>query len=225
MDSKIKIALVLSGQTNFGLFCYPYIYDNFINIPFNVDVFIHTWQNNLCTKLYNPKKILIEKQDDKLINEILFDFHLEESVIKDAKIPNFLLMHYSLSKSFSQVPEDYDIIIRCRFDFFAKKTDWLFVLDDLMSNKYDIFVPDIFENWNGLQDRFAIGNYSSMKIYCNTFKKIKYLANKYNYLHPERILKFNLEENKIRVYQKNLFFHSIIKKVRFINQNFEEFDL
>jgi hypothetical protein len=64
-----------------------------------------------------------------------------------------------------------------------------------------------------------------MKEYCNTFYNIGNLANKYKFLHPERILKFNLEENEIRVFQKDVFNHSIIKKVSFISQNQNEFIL
>lgn len=221
----MKIALLLTGKTDYGVFCFPYIYNNFINIPYEVETYIHSWEENYCTKLYNPKNIIIEKQEIELLKDFLSNFEIRDDVFKNAKLPNFLFMHYSLNKGFELIPKDCDIVIRCRFDFFAYKKDWLFVINDILNDKYDIFIPDPIENWNGYQDRLAIGKYSAMKEYCNTFYNIGNLANKYKFLHPERILKFNLEENKIRVFQKDIFNHSIIKKVSFISQNQNEFIL
>ena len=52
----MKIALCLSGKPRSSMFCYPYIYDAFMNNEHQVDVFIHSWNECRALDLYRPKK-------------------------------------------------------------------------------------------------------------------------------------------------------------------------
>jgi hypothetical protein len=58
----LKIALCLSGEPRSSMFCFPYIYESFINLgpQYEVDVYIHSWKNFRALPLYNPKSIKIE---------------------------------------------------------------------------------------------------------------------------------------------------------------------
>jgi hypothetical protein len=56
MENQAKIALRLSGLIRNSFFCFPYIYNSFLNSEYKVDVFIHTWNESPTISLYNPLK-------------------------------------------------------------------------------------------------------------------------------------------------------------------------
>ena len=173
----MKIALSLSGITRSSMVCFPYIYDAFLNNSHKVDVFIHTWEKSRAIDLYNPKKFEIESIPQ---SEILTHFSNQIIIPHDCKIDghisNNLLQFYTLKKSFDLIPEDYDIVIRCRFDVIMQnKFDLTKILNQIVSNRYDIFCPDEVFNFGGYQDRIYIGTYKSIKIATSIIENINYV--------------------------------------------------
>ena len=205
MENK-KIALCLSGRTKSSMFCFPYIYDAFLNNDYNVDVFIHTWEQSRVIDLYRPKKFEIEQYDSQtILNYFLSQLTLPNDIKIQGRIDNVLLEYYGNSKVFSLVDSTYDYIIRCRFDIIIQdKFNLVEIIDGLNSDEYDIFSPDEIFNFGGYQNRILVGKYSAMKSAMNLIENVNILANKTGVWHPETFLKTQLDNDCIRVYQKDI---------------------
>jgi hypothetical protein len=197
---KVKVALCISGQPRSSMFCFPYIYDAFMNNNHQVDVFIHTWDNTRVIDLYNPKKVIIE-DSKKVLDTLLPNITLHNLKI-EGNIEHNILMFYGIKQVYDLVDDDYDIVIRSRFDLLLQhKIDFQSIVDDLMSDIYDIFIPSEDFNMGGYNDQVAIGTKSSMKVYSETLDNINNLSHKLGRWHPESFLGKQLDNNNMRIKQ------------------------
>jgi hypothetical protein len=127
----MKTAVLISGKC-LPKFDYYFnsIYETVIK-PFNSDVFISTWSNDVINfedviKLYKPKKINIENFDKFYAIQDFNDFLKNNNIqVSDSMYPMFyklydvnnLRLNYELENKFK-----YDLIIRIRFDLnFSEK--------------------------------------------------------------------------------------------------------
>jgi hypothetical protein len=200
-----RIALILSGKSRSGMFCFPYIYDAFLNNNYNVDVFVHTWDDYRVLDLYKPKQILIERNEQEILEYLFRQLTLSNTMSFEGRIDNVLLMYYSLKRSFDIIDEPYDYVIRSRFDVIIQdKFNIEPIITELEEDKYDIFIPDEVFNFGGYQDRVAIGKFEAMKTYCDTIVNINSIATSINRWHPETFLKHQLDSEQIRVMQRDI---------------------
>jgi hypothetical protein len=200
-----RIALILSGKPRSGMFCFPYIYDAFLNNDYKVDVFIHTWDEYRVLDLYRPKQILIERNEIEILEHLFAQLRLFDTMAIEGRIDNVLRMYYSLKRSFDIIDEPYDYVIRSRFDVIIQdKFNLEPIITELEEDKYDIFIPDEVFNFGGYQDRIAIGKFEAMKVYCDTILNINNIANSINHWHPETFLKCQLDSQQIRVMQRDI---------------------
>jgi len=206
MADKKKIALCISGKPTSSMFCFPYIYDAFLNNNLDVDVFIHTWNECRVIDLYKPKKINIEKSDTNFIlSNLLPQIRIPENTVIQGSIQNVLLEYYGMHRVFSLVDTEYDYIIRCRFDILVQdKFDFNSIIDELNENKYDIFCPDEIFNFGGYQNRVFLGKYSAMKHAMNIIENVNELTDRTQKWHPEIFLKEQLDINDVVVHQKDI---------------------
>lgn len=121
-----KIALCLSGyfdsptdKTSKGMDGFDYINKKILSKNENVDVFIHSWDlknEKIIKDLYKPKYFIFEKQKDFSKKELSFykDIHWDRVL----DVHRLLSIAYSISKSIELAcnKNNYDIIIRTRFD-------------------------------------------------------------------------------------------------------------
>jgi len=225
MNGKIKIALCLSGEPRSSMFCFPYIYESFINLgpEYEVDVYIHTLKPYRAMLLYNAKVYNFEPFNyfswAKYLNEKLsLPKELKESLdfynnytSQTNFILNQLLMVDGIQKSFNLLPTHSppDIVIRCRPDIFTdSKIDIGNIIHDIIKGDYDIFIHSKPINSNKVikerfykeySDQFAIGNYSSMAYYSNMFNNLNFLLNDTKEWRAEAWLKSQLDYYKIKV--------------------------
>ena len=195
-----KIALCLSGLIRNSFFCFPYIYQNFLNQGLDVDVFIHTWNESPTIELYNPKKYQIENQQQVIDNiKSQIDF---TSIKVEGNISNNISMYYSIKRCFDLVPSDYDIVIRCRFDLLLENNlDFKTIVNGILSKDCDIFIPGRSFNVGGYNDQLAIGSYSAMKIYSDCIINLNLLARELKRWHPESFLGVWLDKNNLKIQQ------------------------
>jgi hypothetical protein len=219
MENKpnIKIALCLSGKPISSMFCFPYIYDAFINNNYNVDVFIHTWNKCRIIDLYKPIKYQIEEfNQNDLLNFLVNQLTLPKNLLIQGDIQNNLLQFYTNKRAFDLIPDDYDYVIRCRFDVLIQgKFDLSEIISDLENDKYDIFCPDEVFNFGGFQDRIYIGKYKSMKNAINILENVNFIVEKVNKWHPETFLKAQIDSHNIKVFQKDIN-HRIVRQSKVI---------
>jgi hypothetical protein len=226
---KIKVALCLSGEPRNSMFCFPYIYESFINLgpEYEVDVYIHTRKTFRAFTLYNCTRYML---DHTTPYDILKSFHnisLPEN-LKTSKdfylgfttnsdfITNQLLMLDGIHKSFQLSFLDnkhYNIYIRCRPDMFTNyKIEINPIIKDLLNGKYDIFIPSknfnpnspaFYETLDQYNDQFAIGNFKGIEVYSNTLNNLEFLLNQTEEWKAENWLKAQLDYNNIKV--KNMY--------------------
>jgi len=227
INNNIKTALCLSGylrtfEQNFNHL------NKFIIEPLNCDIFIHIWDtvglslrgfdkstkdinvNNILHKInamYKPKLIVIEQSRNFNFNTKILELKNFENrdvnglmaMFYKIKQCNQLKLQYEKENNFS-----YDYVIRYRPDILIKQS--LNVKD--LNNDF-INIPK-HGDFGGINDQFAIGNSKNMNIYSNIYDNIlKYISMNIP-LNPEKILKFHLEYNQLRI--KRFDFRYIIKR-------------
>ena len=198
----MKIALCISGKPRSSMFCYPYIYDAFMNNKHQVDVFIHSWNQCRVLDLYKPKKLEINS-DSEALNMLLPMLNLNGIKI-EGNVQNNILMYYSIKRCFDLIDSEYDVIIRARFDLLLQpKFNIETILTDLKNKKYDIYIPNEEFNMGGYNDQLAIGTLDTMKIYSDTFFNLNKFAHELGRWHPETFLGKQLKDNNIKVHQTN----------------------
>jgi hypothetical protein len=201
----MKIALCLSGEARHSMFCFPYLWESFIDNGYDVDVYIHSWREFRALPLYSAKKVLIENEN--VIEEIKSNIHIPPATQIDGVIDNNIKMFYSFKKAFQLLNGKYDIVIRSRFDvFFNKKLDLKKIIDELVIGEYDIYIPNEEYNYSqiGYNDQMAIGTYPAMKIYSETLDNINQIVEKTLRWYPEDFLGIHLKNNSIRIKQTNI---------------------
>lgn len=211
----MKIALCISGKAKFSMFCFPYMYDSFIknNGNFDVDVFYHTWNpNERVINLWNSKKIITESEEISYI-EILKHVYIEKDYTKQHdinRIYNNLLMYYGIYKIINEALSyhSYDIVIRIRPDLLLyEKIDLKNIVDELVSKKYDICIPNEHYNYSpdGYCDQFAIGTAEAMKIYSETYLNLTNHISLSKEWFSEEFLYNQLQNYKIKVHQPHIY--------------------
>ena len=207
----MKIALCISGEARSSMFCYPYLYDAFMNNEHQVDVFVHTWKGCRALDLYKPKKLEINS-DSEALNMLLPTLNLNGVKIQ-GNVNTNVLMFCSIKKSFDLIDDEYDVVIRTRFDLLLQpKFDIESILTDLQNKKYDIYIPNVEFNLGGYNDQVAIGTYDAMKVYSDTFFNLNKFAQELKRWHPETFLGKQLDDNNIKVHQTD-WDYRIVRKV------------
>ena len=227
---KLKIALCLSGEPRNSMFCFPYIYESFINLGpgYEVDVYIHSRKTFRAFSLYKCKRYaldhtpvydLLKKFNNISLPENLKsskDFYLGFTTNSDF-ITNQVLMLDGIYKSFQLSLLDdnhHDIYIRCRPDIFTNsKIEINSIIRDLLNEKYDIFIPSknfdpdapsFLQTINQYNDQFAISNFKGAEIYSNTLNNLEFLVNQTKEWKAEHWLKAQLDHNNIKVRSMDL---------------------
>jgi hypothetical protein len=223
---KLKIALCLSGEPRSSMFCFPYIYESFIqpNDLYETDVYIHSFKNFRAADLYQPKKIHINTISESLqfINFIypLSQFNKnvryqitnspENINIFSPSLKNLYLMFLGITNCFNLVdPSEYDIFIRCRFDIMFKDKFYLgTIIKDIISEKYDVFNPyplpftsqDLYHPYDGVSDQIIICNKKSAYHYSTISHNLIDLINQTESFRGEKIVLTHFNNNKLKIH-------------------------
>jgi len=215
----MKVAVCLSGADRAFEITSEFLLKNII-IPLNADVFIHTWDSSTFNDRFP------NSYNEELYKKISKKYKIENlnsnwNFINAKKPNNIVPMFYSIYKSFSFVPPEYDIVIRSRFDSLY---DQEFIIPNIKNNNVYVGLNAIFKgrfsprynflcesntNIKFVADNFAIGDYQSMKKYCSTYLHL----NNCNTQLPETCLAEHLDNNLI-TYQwyKDLKYLALVEK-------------
>jgi len=207
-----KVAICISGQPREATRCFPFIYENIIK-PNNADVFMHmnfdkqnTYiekshkDNGVCyvnsnideelIKLYNPKRILVEKPKN-FQNK---DFKIPPARLERLKIMNhkvvwtheecinyIIKQQYSMFYSIYKCNElkeiyalenniRYDYVIRIRYDLLPRNKIQCSLLNPNMLYYVNLQQPD-----NLISDWINIGSNAIMNTYSSLFLNLEYI--------------------------------------------------
>ena len=190
----MRIAIQISGEIRAPQYTYETLLKNILNIPENeVDIYIHTWNNEDSIKLYNARAYEIENYDKKK------DLHV---------LPRSMSMYYSIWRA-NEVRKDYamknnityDIVMRYRTDCLINenpfvnldmKTDILMI--PLAKNGKAVDGPGEQDTGSAYCDWLAWGTPKAMDIYCKTYHT--WLLQPFHPM-PESMLSMNLKAHKI----------------------------
>jgi hypothetical protein len=220
----MKIAICVSGQPRNFKQSYESLKSNFLD-KYNCDIYFHTWKvNNFestnfgfgnnqyfltendyneLINLYHPKKYILEQP-------IIFDASGYKCPIWRQPLNNTLSMFYSIYKSIQLIEEEYDYVIRTRFDIDYSKLNLELPQEGIILPEWntDIRVKD-----RGYYDVFAIGKQPDMILYSQIFSNvIGYVTNDEQFitylqggwpgqdspLRNEYLLKWHLLKNNIK---------------------------
>ena len=190
----MRIAIQISGEIRASQYTYETIFKNILNIPENeVDIFIHTWNNEDSIKQYNARAYELENYEEKK------DLHV---------LPRSMSMYYSIWRA-NEVRKDYamkndityDIVMRYRTDCVVNENPFISIdtrsdilMIPLAKNGKAVDGPGEQDTGSAYCDWLAWGTPKAMDIYCKTYHT--WLLQPFHPM-PESMLSMNLKANKI----------------------------
>ena len=233
----MKVALLLPGLTRSAKICYDSL-NRFLLSHYDVDVYIHTWDfsnfsldsNNAereieiseIESLYKPKKIVVENYYDK--RDSFIEKYLNYNKPQGTH-ERSISMFYKVEQCFNLIENanEYECIIRCRMDLLLNEQLDLEKIDlsaiNIPSEQprqticVDEYYYSIPHESYGIIDTFSIGNYESMKKYCNVYSNLDRLCLEMGFkYHPEFILKQNLDTQLSNIKRFDLDY-SLVRKL------------
>jgi hypothetical protein len=221
----MKIAICISGQPRNFKQSYISLKKYFLD-KYDCDIYFHTWKisnfestnfgfgntkyslinddYNDLIQLYNPKDYTIEKP-------IVFDDSGYKCPIWRQPLNNTLSMFYSIYKSIQLIEEEYDYIVRTRFDIDYSKFNLELPQEGIILPEWN---TDIRVKNRGYYDVFAIGKQQDINVYSEIFSNIiSYITNDEQFLDSlsgewpgqdsplrnEYLLKWHLTKNNIKI--------------------------
>ena len=114
-------------------------------------------------------------------------------------------MYSSINRCFNLFQnKNYDIIIRCRLDIiFYQPLLINHILFDILNQKYDLFIPHIYNDIIGTQevdDQLAIGNPKSMLYYGDLLYNLGNLVETTQSINSHKLLFEYLNQSDYKIY-------------------------
>lgn len=219
----VKTALCISGHLRTFEENYKTVHDHILS-KLDCDVFIHTWDilglsyrhtdSHLHTietsalvdkinQLYKPKKLVIEKSRQFDVKPIMLQRALDHrdwsgilSMYYKIEACNNIKREYEEENNFK-----YDCVIRFRGDLWVEQD---IPIDGFMNLNY-LYLP-LYGNFGGACDQFAFGNSSVMDKYSSLYSNIESYLYAGAPFHPEKILQYHIEVQKLQVAKVNFKF-------------------
>jgi hypothetical protein len=210
----MKVALLLTGFTRSYDSTYPYLKEHILD-KYDVDIYISSWlESQMISKheiqpinhidvldLYGKRIKKCEFLDLSEYNQNRFPpiqfldrsddvFKVNPRAIEHGTywVERLRDQWYTVQRGFEMIdnPQDYDLIMRLRFDVALLKIDLL--------NK-NFVIPKDIGGWS-YSDHFAYGKYDEMKKYCTMFDHIETMYYNYNIdiSHAIEMIQFYMEE-------------------------------
>ena len=172
----MNVAVIFSGRTNKAV-----IHHDMFNTIFGNAEYYFSCCPKTCSEDID-KVIQLYKPTDFVTDEMPSNV-------------NSVCMFYNRKRAFDLIKNLPDIVVSARFDIYIKE----YIFHPLSCHRIEdntIYIPS-GQDWGGLNDQFAYGNYESMSKYCNLYKYIDSLE--LHDFHPETLLKKYIEKVGLNV--------------------------
>jgi hypothetical protein len=175
---------------------------------YNADCFCSLNSNSIDAfiKLFNIKKYYLEEFELNEQEEDLYKKSIFPALIYITNVKNVASMFYNHYKNMELIDQyqienniKYDMILYLRSDILPEyHLDIQFKLE-----KNTVYIP-LDNDWGGVNDQMAFGDYESMKKYTSLYQHLNnYIKNKVVNYHPETMLNYhlkNMDLNIVRIY-------------------------
>ena len=206
----MRIAVLFSGRVAGYLSNYESLFKGLLKGQ-EVDFFLsHSpeLQEDLegFKQIFNPK-ILNN-------NEIVYPNVSNYPTKDDANKHKTMCMYFNrkrvfedLKKYMEEKGEQYDLYISCRVDsYYIHEMNYDLFQD---CTDKDIYIPYL-DDWGGVNDRFAIGNFKAMETYMSLYDEIIDMLNEGTVFHPETLLLTYLKRKSMNIQR----FHYLYRLIR-----------
>ncbi len=201
----MKTAVLLSGHTREALSCWNALRQNIIE-PTNADVYMHSYNSENTEDVIEtikPKRFILE-DDNSVVLDKEYNTQMPQYL---SYITNPIISVYMFRKiklCYDLLEEDYDVVIKSRFD--CKYTEE-FPISELNTDEYNIPNGGDFEN--GIFDMVCMSSQENMKYYCSIYDEIEKYLDEGVPIHSELLLKRHLESKIINRFD----YTTILRKV------------
>lgn len=159
------------------------------------------------------KKIYNITNNNNICNDaILHNYNFKQDYAKPTNINNMICHFINLKRAFNLLINSnikYDFIIATRLDLEITKS--IDIKNDMINSKNTIYIPQGCD-YTGINDRFAMGDFDTMKKYCDIIDNCEYLCNnKLAVAHPETLTLSNLIYYKINIIRFDLGSNNIVR--------------
>lgn len=192
----MKIAWVAGGHIRDSSKYLEETKRNFIDV-LNPDIYLHTYEGEDYNSIKNIIDIKEVKYEDPKISEFEIPDYIQNNRQLETNIQScfFMWRKRALAIKMIQNEADYDCIVCGRIDVEYKHVFDINALQNI--NDSTILIPNGGDYRNGINDVIAIGNFKTMNIYSNLINKIYEYCREGCTFHPEHLLKYHLDKNKI----------------------------
>ena len=210
----MKVALLLSGQLREFEDCFLNTNERILQAC-SPDVYIYSnyeqGRSEKAISLYNPRRHHFELEEDKALSAWPGETPRELTKVQDPPSDwspeklmerrryTFLQQYRKVNACFNLLEEEYDLVIRARFDCKINVT-----INDNFLKSLD---PDAYHipaggNHGGINDTMCISSLDNMKHYCNLYNKVGlYCLEEKIKFHTETLLKRHLRDFPINRFQ------------------------
>ena len=201
----MKTAVLLSGHAREALSCWNSLRQNIIE-PTNADVYMHSYNSENSEDVIEtikPKRFILE-DDNSVVLDKEYNTQMPHYL---SYITNPIISVYMFRKiklCYDLLEEDYDVVIKSRFD--CKYTEE-FPISELNTDEYNIPNGGDFEN--GIFDMVCMSSQENMKYYCSIYDEIEKYLDEGVPIHSELLLKRHLESKIINRFD----YTTILRKV------------
>jgi hypothetical protein len=241
----MKIALCFFGITRSLKYTHDSIDKNILSVlkrnSIDFDIFLHTY--NVCEyvnkrageksdnmdneeyALLRPRYLQIDNQDEikSLIGVEKYRSHPDPWNTGYNSVDNFILAQYSKLQIVNMIDRSnncYDYVIYIRPDMLYINEFQLGFLDKVTDGS--ICIPNFHLYKNNFNDRFAITNMKTYKIYGNVFTELLDMSKKKS-LHSETIIGDVLQNNNIKIIHIPFRFRRVRCDGRVIDHTFNNY--
>ena len=213
-----------SNNIDYDIFVHCYSLSYYKNIRTKEEITNSSEINNEEYKLLNPKYSRQDSQDEikKKLNLLSYRTHKDHWNTNYNSVDNFILGSYSkylLTKMIEEHIEEYDFILFMRPDcMYLYKID---IKNFNLVDDHSIVIPNFhYYGPHDINDRFAITNQKTYKIYGEVFTQLLEMSKK-QCLHSETIIgKILVDYNRLNIHR--IFFNFV--RVR-CKGNIEKMDI
>ena len=208
---KKKMAICISGSLRSLEYCIDNFKKNIVDANYgNYDItlfcYIPNDKNSHKTSLYKSKGLIavVEKRDDKQFIDVpniqWRGRHASSAIdsVSTGGVVGYLQQLYGIEQSL-KLMEKYEKKNECKFDIIMRCRSDVIFKNPVNLEKYNlnnIIIPN-FHGWDGINDRFAVGDRDIMIIYMKMYSRFYSLPSGTYISKAEYYCKMNLINEKI----------------------------